>query len=249
MKKLKVKLGDKDKEIFHVDEQEKEVLNQVDEIWNKGCYEAGRKKKDAIYLDLGANIGISVLYFLPYAKMIYAIEPNPYIFECLKKNVGKYKNVKLFNCGISQMEHTQYLYSSKSKELAQGIDAKDNTIYTIPAEMVPLDEFMKENEIEHVDVMKIDVENAEYHILPSESFGRASQKIDFIVGEAHYQDNGGFPEIVPLILKEWGYKTRWWKPKDPNYKNYIHYSICTDVPTGKKRTYGVGFNTIFEAEK
>lgn len=61
------------------------------------------KDGDVIF-DVGSNIGLFTLFVNTMCKdtRIYAFEPNPEVHEVLRGNVSLYcKNVKLFNCGLS----------------------------------------------------------------------------------------------------------------------------------------------------
>ena len=52
-------------------------------------------------LDIGANIGNHTVAFSKIAKKVYAFEPNIFVFELLKINTKKLKNVEVFNFGAS----------------------------------------------------------------------------------------------------------------------------------------------------
>ena len=52
------------------------------EIYFEGIYiDVLNQKKDLTIIDVGANIGITVQHFQPYAKKLYAIEPSREHFE------------------------------------------------------------------------------------------------------------------------------------------------------------------------
>ncbi|SVC82018.1 uncharacterized protein METZ01_LOCUS334872 [marine metagenome] len=55
----------------------------------------------SVCLDVGANIGNHTLYFAQFFNQVYSFEPHPEIFELLKFNVRKSKNVKVFQFGLS----------------------------------------------------------------------------------------------------------------------------------------------------
>ena len=60
------------------------------EIFSENCYYIELEKEDPYIIDLGAHIGMSVVYFkmlFPKAKIL-AFEPVPYNFEILKKKCG-----------------------------------------------------------------------------------------------------------------------------------------------------------------
>jgi len=61
-------------------------------------------KQNDILINIGANIGCYAYAFQKLAKEIHCFEPNKEAFECLEYNLSKYKNVKLYNCAISDIE-------------------------------------------------------------------------------------------------------------------------------------------------
>ena len=69
-------------------------LNLIEKLFK------GRLDKKAI-LDVGANIGNHTFAFNKVSKKVYAFEPNIFVFELLKINTKKLKNVEIFNFGAS----------------------------------------------------------------------------------------------------------------------------------------------------
>ena len=55
----------------------------------------------SICLDIGANIGNHTLYFSQFFDKVYAFEPHPRIYDLLKINVKKSKNIEIFQFGLS----------------------------------------------------------------------------------------------------------------------------------------------------
>ena len=68
------------------------------------------------FIDVGANIGLITKQLIIKKiklKSIFCFEPNERNFSCLKKNVGIYKNVKLYNYGLGLKNTKKKLYSEK----------------------------------------------------------------------------------------------------------------------------------------
>ncbi len=224
---------------------EKELKTQISELFKTEYYKAGRRKKDAVYLDIGANIGMATTYFQPYAKKIYSIEPNPQLFRALETNTTRFPQVEKFNVAIGAYSTPLPMYSNNGGSIPQTIFPKDTTVDAIMVTGKSLEDFMNENKIEHVDVMKIDVEEAEYVIFASDSFAAVSDRIDFIIGEAHFQENGGFPDVLPLILDDLGFETKYLDLPPNYYRNFTF----TDMYTGIRKKWSVPYKTIFTAKR
>jgi FkbM family methyltransferase len=107
-----------------------------------------------IYLDLGANIGMSALRAEQSgASKLYCIEPDPGVYKALEMN--KSDNWEIFNMAIAD-------YNGEI-DIPQWPDWGDN--HSRPC--FTLDTFFKFNNIQHIDYMKVDIEGHEIKTLPS----------------------------------------------------------------------------------
>ena len=108
-----------------------------------------------------------------------------------------------------------------------------------------LDTVFKENKIEHIDVLKIDVEGTEHMIFGEKSFGNVAPKIDLIIGEAHWNlSYGGIPMLIPIMLEQWGFKTEFIDLEIPN----MIYVLTIMNEDGTEFKYEYKSNTIFVAK-
>jgi FkbM family methyltransferase len=245
--------------ILYTSISKQEFQNQYTEIFDIEHYKLGRRKKNATYLDLGANIGLSCLYFKDWAKKIYAVEPSKDNFEALLKNTKQYKNIECFNYGIGPDNRKVPLYKTVEDSTPQTFMPRNVPWSAELAYTIRIDDFFKQNNIKHIDVMKIDIESYEYVVLPHNSFANVASKIDFIIGESHFAifrppsvKKGesiyceGFIELIPEMLKDYGFKTRFLKFDDGNMFRTYDFD---DLQINKTKHYQVNFNTIFVAER
>jgi FkbM family methyltransferase len=221
-----------------------DIDNQIGEIYIEQCYKPP-KKKNKIVFDIGANIGLASLYLKDFADKIYAFEPNPYIFPCLVKNTEKYPQIIPINKGIFNRTAELPMYGKENEVPQSFVKNKAHTIQTM-AKIIRIDEFMEENKIEHIDFLKIDVEGAEYTIFMDEAFSSIASKVDVICGESHNTDDGLMPILIPEILKDYGFKTRFKEELKPNYTLNFSYAR---PDTGYYKEYQVFMKTIFEATR
>lgn len=156
-----------------------------------------RAFKDKVIIDVGANLGSFTLYAYDYADKIFAIEPSPVNFECLKKNIeeNNLSRVEAFNLAIGGRNGKRALDGddSVSGGWKLGGDAEDGV------ETLTLASFMEKNGIEYADVIKIDVEGLEDEIFKADDFPKVANKIGLIIGEAHAGTQ------ISSILKEHGF--------------------------------------------
>lgn len=144
---------------------------------NQYSYKDVKINKGDIVVDIGSNIGAFVYYALYNgASKIYAVEPSPVSFSILKKHFGNYKNVDLLNYGISEKEGIVNLITSICDESSGGNfletnekamkDHAESSIYikSVPVLIKSFGNFLKENDIERIDYLKVDCEGGEYDI-------------------------------------------------------------------------------------
>jgi len=101
-----------------------------------------------IFLDIGANIGMSSIRAESCgASTIYAIEPDPDIFEVLEKN--KYPNWILENVAIGAEEGEMQICKWPNYKEFRSVKS------------ITLDQFFNKHKIEKIDYMKVDIEGHE----------------------------------------------------------------------------------------
>ncbi|MEO9070116.1 MAG: FkbM family methyltransferase [Ginsengibacter sp.] len=120
-----------------------------------------------VMIDAGANIGA---ISLPIAKKknvtIFGFEPAHHIYKTLQKNIviNKLKNMKALPLALSNEAGEVDFYESDRVHGWSGIVKIDSFLhYKVPA--TTLDSFTKENNIEEIAVLKVDVQGWEYFVL------------------------------------------------------------------------------------
>ena len=160
------------------------------------------KRKDSLtIIDIGANIGsVSLLLAKTFENSkIFAIEPTNYAFNKLSNNLNLNKdlNSKVFlkQFFITNKKKPLKVWSSwnfnhsgnkHQKHLGDLKEIKQNSYLS-------LDQFIKDEDLENIDFIKIDVDGYELDVLLSgEEFLRRNKPIIFI-------------EIAPYLYPEFGY--------------------------------------------
>jgi len=164
------------------------------QIYFFGRYEVEKKetmlwknilKEGQTIFDIGANIGY---YSLLASKRIgdgriYAFEPVKQTFERLTKNVkiNNFKNIKVNNLAVSNEEGTVDIYVANSKNT--GTSSITNHMHfngdKQTVKSLTIDHFVKSNNIEAMDIVKIDVEGAEMMVI--EGMEKSLRKFNPIV--------------------------------------------------------------------
>ena len=149
------------------------LLFWIYKFWEKETYRIFNKFLDSnySYIDIGAWIGSTVLYGAYLSKKVYAIEPDPIAFMELKKNVSLNPMLK------EKIELHQKCINNKSGyvkfgNIGGGGDSTSSLLFPDSktgwtVEGISFDEFIKENEINDCNFIKMDIEGGEIIVLPS----------------------------------------------------------------------------------
>jgi FkbM family methyltransferase len=142
-----------------------------EQIFIRQEYDFDVKRNPKIIVDAGANIGLASIYFsnkFPDAKII-AIEPEESNLEILRRNIASYENIILV-CKALWHENTRINLVDpglgKWGFMTQAQDGVEERYGQIVHEVqgVTVDTIRKEQGIDHVDILKIDIEGAEREI-------------------------------------------------------------------------------------
>lgn len=130
--------------------------------------------KEGIFLDIGANIGQTLISFkateLP--RKYIGFEPNPicvyYLSQLIERN--HWKDCLIVPIGLSNENSLVKLYSSSDTNISPGATIletlrpnRNKVNSVIP--VFQLDHVIKQLDIEHISVIKIDVEGAELEVI------------------------------------------------------------------------------------
>jgi FkbM family methyltransferase len=170
-----------------------------------------RGKKDLTIVDVGANIGLTSFYFYDYAKVVYALEPSEQHMKVLKHMIAFNKmddRIIPIKKALSHKNGTANFYHNENVtmfSLNSAVNSKDDKE---EVETITFDSFFKENNITHVDFLKLDVEGSEHEIIGSEGFDKVADKIDVIMGE-HHVWSGRNPEQFRAAFIDRGFDFMW----------------------------------------
>ncbi|MFT6246319.1 MAG: FkbM family methyltransferase [Salibacteraceae bacterium] len=156
------------------------LLGMYNEIIYQENYKFKAKSQKPVIIDCGANIGISLLYFqklYPEAELV-GIEADPNVRKLLDENL------KTVGCEAKIIEKA--LWSTSGETLQFGSQGGDSgslfsTKNSIDVETIGIKDLL--SPYDHIDLLKIDIEGAEYETLLN--CGDELKKVDFLFIEFH----------------------------------------------------------------
>jgi FkbM family methyltransferase len=171
-------------------------------------YKLENIKKPKIILDVGANIGLYTAYInLKYPDAtIHAIEASPEAFKVCQKNLNKLNN-KNINCYLfaAGSENGKTIIYSSPVSSSSSLYCNRGASNGVPnlIEIKCLSNFLKERDIPEVDILKIDVEGAEYSILIDDKDLLNKFKIKLLIVEIDRIPRAGskhsFEQLISIL--------------------------------------------------
>ena len=154
-----------------------------------GEYTPVKNAKADVVLDIGALAGEFSAYIYDQAKVIYALEPNNRHYEELIANIEEFElnKIKPFKLAIAGENGMGWLITKNRGGHVLGSKPTNFMNMGEEIETKTLASFMREQKIDHIDILKIDVEATEREIFEAKDFPEVAYKIDFIIGE-HIRD-------------------------------------------------------------
>jgi FkbM family methyltransferase len=193
----------------------------------------GNKKLTII--DVGGYDGdTSLLYnkFFPNSNII-CFEPFVSSFLKGEQNTADIENITMINKGLGAIEGKSTLEANQDPTcnsiLKTGVDGdkifnskgKLKTIETVEITLTTLDKFVETNAIDNIDILKMDVQGAEYMVLNGgkTTFKKGKVKLIYleIIALPAYDGQIHFDETLSL-LRSYGFKLH----------NFYNYSLTGD---------------------
>lgn len=204
-----------------------------------------------VVFDVGANIGELTLLFSRFVQpggKVFSFEASAATFGRLSSicDLSRRDNVEVHHVALSDREGTLDLhvypeeYSGWNTLADRPLESYGINVKPVGLERVrsaTIDNFCRERDIEHIDLLKIDVEGAEYQVLLGARRMLEEKRIGccvFEFGQTTF-DMGNTPEMIEQYLAQAGYRIRNIVPGDRRFPGRdsamsARFSIHVAVP-------------------
>jgi FkbM family methyltransferase len=188
------------------------------------CFDYITSKNYKFIFDVGANTGQFALFpSLDNTLNIWSFEPQLEIYDILKKNVelNLIKTTKCFNLAFSNKKCKRQIFKPDRQEsilrygdLASGLASlSEESLRFSKSESeeidcTTIDDFVKDNKIQSLELIKIDTEGSEFDIIIGAEFTLNYLKPDLILemNETNLKQFGYSIRDLQTILKKFNYK-------------------------------------------
>jgi FkbM family methyltransferase len=144
----------------------------------------------------------------------YCFEPFTKTFEVLKNEFDNNTNVHCFNLAISDKIEKRQFYVNKNvdtnslfKPQKAGIssDSKVKNEYTVDVQTTTIDKFCEEKKIDHIDILKMDIQGGELAALKGAVKMLSRKRISYIYSEVYfvqqYENHPLFHDISKYLFE------------------------------------------------
>lgn len=166
------------------------------DILRTGCIEPltselyGRLLRSGdVYIDIGAHVGFHTLvarYFVGDKGRVIAIDPQPYNCQKMLSNwrANNFENLLVYVAAAGNRNEALILYDQSvtdKSRLSLCLEPVNNQAQRFRVPIIRLDEVLKEQSLEYVRLLKIDVEGYETEVI--EGLGNYANVVENIVIE------------------------------------------------------------------
>lgn len=206
------------------------------------CFCKEKIQRDINVIDIGANVGYYTLHLATLVGnkgKVFAFEPDPLNFSILEKNIhlNNFKNIILVNKAVSNSSSKTILFQNSFNAGGHSIIKTENADKKIIVETITLDEYFK-NFSNKIDLVKIDVEGAEYQVITGalnffKKFKPTYLIIEFELGNS---DSHHKKLFYPDILSNLGYTLIGKTDNSKGNSSYVPISMDDLKKTYKNKT-------------
>lgn len=190
------------------------------ELFIDSPYSPERYDDISVILDLGANVGVSALYFrLLYPDAhIHSFEPDPSNLEQLRHNARYLGNITIHEIAVGGENGEISFYVDPHRGSSSSTQKLRDRQQEIKVETKTLENILEELALDKIDILKFDIEGSEEKVFTN--FG-SFDKVRLLFGEIHgdlcdaditikvLENNYRNIQIYPLDIKD-----RWYIKAD-----------------------------------
>ncbi len=162
--------------------------------------------------DVGACRGIVSCFFSPMSRIIYAFEPSARATDKARMNINinGFKNIIWNDVGVSDREETLRFYEYEKTGHNSFVVQQDESIVRADLrEVTTIDDYCLTNGIDHIEVMKIDVEGFEPMVIRGAKNTLGNNRIGIIAVEHNLKRALNRDESINmfrLLYNEYGFR-------------------------------------------
>jgi FkbM family methyltransferase len=182
--------------------QDKDPALSLYEIFVTKIYDKFFKVEEGDFVvDIGGNLGLFSYYSLcKGAKQVYCFEPSPQSYSCINENFN-FINLIVEEAAVGAKDGEVTFNINPESSINSSMFASDENSQIITCKSVNLNNYIKINNIEKINYLKIDCEGAEYEIIKSLDEQYLTNNVNKICLEYHLNKNVEINTILNKLKK------------------------------------------------
>lgn len=129
---------------------------------------------ESVVLDIGAHIGLHSIYLSRKAHIVHSFEPHPDTVRLLQYNLlmNQIQNVHIHALGLGDRDEIREgmflpgnVFDTACARFGSNVDMETKKWYPASIRVKPLDQWIKENPLHRLDLIKLDVEGFECAVI------------------------------------------------------------------------------------
>ena len=166
--------------------------------WNNNfsrVIEAFNLNSNSVCIDIGANTGQELELLLPLGVEVHSFEPHPTLAKLIKERFESYDNL-FFNECAAWIKNENKTFFHKRDPSSDALNDAGSTLiksktnisgkWSVNVQCIDISEYVLSLK-KQIDVMKIDAEGAEYHLIKHLIDTGAIEKINHLLYEDHHR--------------------------------------------------------------
>ncbi len=182
------------------------------EIFVSNCYGEAKISPGAVIIDIGANIGCFSLKAAQTARRVLSYEPFLPNYNLLRENIAlnNVDNIEVHSVAVSSKAGESILFLPDDESFVGRVSLHPGRgTRTVECSRITLDQVFRDNNLDTVDLIKIDCQGAEYEILYGASANTLSRVRQIITECERYEDSPEWSiKALSSHLQNHGFKVR-----------------------------------------
>lgn len=190
-KEMRIKNIEIRKPVVEISDTEPIFMN-YEEFFVERVYDVLPLENQRVVLDIGANVGLWTKYILSkQAGKVFCFEPNLKAIDHLKKTLASDSNTTVVDKAVYKERATLQFYIDDANSLVSSLIPESGKAPSYNVDAITLEDAINITGHQTIDLVKIDIEGAEFDIIDNLSQAVAD-RIDSFLIEFHdfYFDNG-----------------------------------------------------------
>lgn len=143
----------------------------------------GEPKRNLVFLDIGANIGLISLYAAPACKRIVALEPAPDTYKILCAMTVGEPNIETYEIALAPTnDKVEFFLNDLNPTASSTVNTYGTRTFVAG---MKLDSMLRVFQLEHIDIVKCDAEGSEGESLSLDQLEIAKDIVDSWYIETH----------------------------------------------------------------